>query len=153
MQADGRSGTAGGWTLLEVVVVVGLMSILAGTAVLAHQAARPMLDLSAGVRQVAMELRVARMRAISDGVGYRVVFAAGGAAYQKQRQGSSTYLDDGPPVALPRGVVVAGCNGSGGAISFRPRGNAGSFGTVTIQNGNGDQRQVVVNIAGRVRIQ
>jgi type II secretory pathway pseudopilin PulG len=145
--------SAGGWSLLEVLTVVALTSVLAGTAVLSHQAARPMLDLSMAARQVAMDLRLARMRAIGDGANYRLVFAAGGASYQKQRFDGTAYVDDGLPVPLPRGVVIASCSASDGTVTFRARGNAGTFGTVTIQHSNGDVRRVVVNMTGRVRLQ
>jgi len=133
--------------------VLSLASVLAGIGVLSHQAMRPTLDLSAAARQVVMDLKVARMRAAAENVNHRIVFTAGAGSYQPQRKNGSGYSDTGTPVPLPRGIVVVDCNANGSAIGFRPRGNAATFGTVTMRNGKGDVRLVIVNIAGQVRVQ
>lgn len=148
-----RTGTrAHGFSLFELLAVLSLASILAGIGVLGHQALRPGLDLHAAARQVVMDLKVARMRAAAQRVNHRIVFTEGGASYQPQRQEGSGYTDVGAPAPLPRGIVVAECTANNNAIGFRPRGNAASFGTVTLRNANGDTRQVVVDIAGHVRV-
>ncbi len=142
-----------GVSLLELVAVLALASILAGIGVLGHQAIRPALDLHAAARQVVMDLKVARIRAAAENVNQRLVFTAGGGSYQPQRKSGGVYSNIGPAVALPPGIVVEECNATGSAIGFRPRGNAATFGTVTMRNGKGDVRQVVVDIAGQVRVQ
>jgi hypothetical protein len=50
-------------------------------------------------------------------------------------------------------VAVIGCSGAGSGISFRPRGHAGAFGTIALRNRDGDERAVVVDMVGRVRVQ
>lgn len=150
---DDCSAPASGFSVLELIVVVSLASVLAAIGVLGHQALRPSLNLSMATRQVVMDLKVARMSAIARNLTNRVVFASGGSQYQLQRKTGSSYSNEGAPVVLPQGIVIADCTAVGSAISFRPRGNAGSFGTVTIQNGKGDVRRVIVDIAGQVRVQ
>jgi Tfp pilus assembly protein FimT len=142
-----------GWTLTEALVVVAVLSVLAGTGVLAHQAARPMLALASAARQVAFDLRATRMRAIGEATDHRVRFSLAATVYQVQRSNGAGYVDHGPAMALPAGVSIADCTASGGAISFKPRGNAGTFGTVVLRNVRGDTRSVIVNITGRVRMQ
>jgi prepilin-type N-terminal cleavage/methylation domain-containing protein len=150
----GRSGSvAGGFSLLELVVVLSLASILAGIGVLSHQAIRPVLDLSAAARQVVMDLKVVRMRAAAENVNHRIVFTAGTGSYQPQRKSGGGYSNTVGPVLLPRGIIVVACSANGSAIGFRPRGNAATFGTVTLSNGKGDVRSVIVNIVGQVRVQ
>ena len=144
---------AGGFSLLELMVVLSLVAILGGISVISQQAMRPALDLSMAARQVAIDLKVARMRAVTDNANYRVAFVDGGTTYQHQRKNGDGYVDDGIPIALPRGIVIAECTATDNAISFRPRGHAATFGTVTIRNGKGDLRKVVVDIAGQVRVQ
>jgi prepilin-type N-terminal cleavage/methylation domain-containing protein len=148
---DGRAGC--GLTVLELIVALAILSILAGTAVLAHQAVRPGLDLSMAARQLATDLRAVRLRAVAANVTHRIAFTAGAGSYQVQQAKGTTYVNHGGPVALPAGIVVDGCTALGSAISFRPRGNAGSFGTVTMRNRRGEVRRVVVNITGRVRVE
>lgn len=144
-------GHADGFSLLELIITLSLASILAGISVLSHRALRPSLDLGTATRQVVMDLKVARMRAVSSNVNHRVVFREGGNTYQSQYKNGSGYLDDGVGIALPRGIVIAACTAKDAAISFRPRGNASSFGTVIIRNANGDVRHIIVDIAGQVR--
>jgi prepilin-type N-terminal cleavage/methylation domain-containing protein len=142
-----------GFSLLELIITLSLASVLAGISVLSHSALRPSLDLSLATRQVAMDLKVARMRAVATNVNHRIVLKAGSASYQPQYKNGSSYLNDGAAVALPRGIVIAECTASDSAIGFRPRGNAATFGTVTIRNAKGDVRRVVVDIAGQVRME
>ena len=155
---DDRDAAAGrlaghGFSLLELVVVLSVASVLAGIGVLSHHALRPRLDLRDAARQVVMDLKVARLRAAAENVNHRIVFTDGGGTYQPQRKSGSSYTNTAPPVALPQGIVVADCTANGNAIGFKPRGNAATFGTVTIRNRLGEARQIVVDIAGQVRVQ
>ena len=45
--------------------------------------------------------------------------------------------DDGAAVRLPRGILISDCTATENGISFKPRGNAATFGTVILRNGNG----------------
>lgn len=144
---------ARGLSILELVVTLSLASILAGIGVLSHNALRPRLNLSMATRQVAMDLYVTRMRAVARNATQRIVFSNGGTGYQLQRQSGTAYDDEGAPVALPPGITVLDCTARDATISFRPRGNASTFGTVTLGNTAGEVRLVVVDIAGQVRVQ
>lgn len=140
-------------SLLEVLVGLALMAVLAGVSVLHHQAMRPALDLRVAARQVVLDLRLARMRAITENVSRRVVFPNGADGYQHQRKSGGFYVDDGVVVRLPHGILISDCTATENGISFKPRGNAASFGTVTLRNRNGEAQQVVVDIAGQARVQ
>lgn len=142
-----------GLSILELLAVLALTSVLAGVGVLSHQALRPGLSLMTATRQVVMSLLAARMRAVARNTDLRIVFPSGSTAYSVQARNGSTYEDEGAPVALAAGVTIVDCTARASAISFRPRGNAGTFGTVTLQNARGDVRRVVVDIAGQVRVQ
>jgi len=141
-----------GLTLLEALVALGIASVLAGTALLGTAALRSRLRLNTATRQVVMDLKLARARAIAQGADYRLRFEEHAVTYRRQRRKAArAYVDDGPPISLPYGVAVMGCTGRGGAIGFRPRGYAGTFGTVTLAAGK-ELRRIVVDIAGRMRV-
>ena len=55
--------------------------------------------------------------------------------------------------SLPRGVELVDCTAKGAAITFRPLGQASTFGTIRLRNEDGLERSVVVDIAGRLRVQ
>ena len=143
-----------GFTLLELLVGLSLVAGLTGTALLGARRSIAGWRLSAAARQVVMDLKLARARAILDSTTHRVRFAVPGASYQHERQQpSGTYVAVGPATQLPVDVAAIGCTGAGSGISFRPRGHAGAFGTVTLRNADGDQRAIVVDIVGRARVQ
>jgi len=144
---------AHGFSLLELLTVLALTAILAAIGVLSHQALRPSLSLDAAARQVVMDLKIARIRAITDHASHRLLFADGSASYQWQRKNGAGYVDEGRSVALPDGTAIAHCSAAGHAIGFGPRGTAASFGTVTLRNARGETRAVIVDIAGQVRVQ
>lgn len=128
-----------------------LLTTLIATAVLATGSARARWDLAVAARQVALDLDLARARAIAENRDQRVQFTAGSGSYSLQRVVAGTATPYGAPIHLPTGVRVQSCNGRDSGLQFRPRGSASSFGTVVLENGGGTRR-VVLNIAGHVRI-
>ena len=88
-----------------------------------------------------MDLKLARARAIAGG---------GDAAHALRRRGcdlsaraaaaGGAYAAIAPATRLPDGVRVVDCTAAGDGVGFRPRGHAGTFGTVTLRNASGDER-------------
>jgi prepilin-type N-terminal cleavage/methylation domain-containing protein len=147
-------GNARGLTLLELLIALSLCTILAGAATLGLPRMLAEWRLRAAARQVLMDLKFTRARAILASASHRLRFPVPGTTYQHQRQRpSGTYESIGPPTELPPEVTIVGCSGAGSGISFRPRGHAGAFGTVTLRNRDGGERAVVVDIVGRLRVQ
>jgi prepilin-type N-terminal cleavage/methylation domain-containing protein len=143
-----------GFTLLELLIAVTLCAVLAATAVLGYRRALSAWRLDAATRQVVMDLKLARARAMLGAATHRVRFAAPGRRYQhERRRASSAYEPLGPATPLPPDVEILGCSGAGSAISFRPRGHAAAFGTIALRNSDGEQRSIVVDIVGRMRVQ
>lgn len=142
-----------GFTLIETVVVLLLLSVLMSFALLDLGRASRRSNLTAAARQLAAELRLARIRAITLNNNYRILLQAGVGGYSRQARGSSGYREDGPTLALPDGIVTVSCSSPSGGISFRPRGVAAEFGTVTLANADNERRKVIVNFTGEVRIE
>jgi prepilin-type N-terminal cleavage/methylation domain-containing protein len=143
-----------GFTLLELLIGLALCGVLTGIALLGLPRLLAGWRLSAAARQVVMDLKLTRARAILDSATHRLRFSAPGTTYQPERQRpSGTYDPIGPPIGLPADVEIVDCSGAGSGISFRPRGQAAAFGTITLRNRAGDQRAVVVDIVGRTRVQ
>jgi len=148
-----RQRTQRGFTLFELLVAVALAAALAGAALLGARRALAGWRLSAAARQVVLDLKLARARAILDSANHRVRFSVPGTSYQHERQRpSGAYEASGLPTQLPDDVTVVACTAAGSGVSFRPRGNAGAFGAVTLRNADGDLRAVVVDIVGRIRV-
>lgn len=143
---------ARGFTVLELVVVAGLIGVLTALGTWRAIDWLPELRLDAAARQVVLDLRLARGRAMAEQRQRRLVFSLADGAYRRQRRTGDAYEDDGPAAALPPGIRLADCSAPGDAIAFGPRGTASSFGTVVLRNARGRERRVIVDMVGRVRV-
>jgi type II secretion system protein H len=141
------------FTLLELIAVIAIFAILSGLSVAGWGSVRSTMSVQAAARQIAMDLRLARMRAINLHTNHLLRFAEGESTYRAQRWDGKSYIDLIPPAKLPKGIRITRCTAPDGAVIFRPRGNASGFGTVSVANQRGETRQVIVDIAGHVRVE
>jgi hypothetical protein len=140
--------------VLELLTAMSLALLFAGAAVFGYAASLSGWRLNAAARQVVMDLKVTRLRAMAESVDRRLRFPDRSTVYQAQRKSAAgSYADDGKSTPLPSGIQVVSCSGAGSSISFRPAGYAGAFGTITLANGDGAQRRVIVDSVGRTRIE
>lgn len=144
---------ARGFTLLELIVVLAIAAILARVAILNIHAWLPDFRLRGAVRQIVVDLRRTRARAVDEHTSRRLVFDSAVDSYQAQRRSNHRYEDDGAAVLLPATVDLLDCTALGDAITFSSRGTASTFGTVVLRAENGREQRIVVDIAGRIRVQ
>ena len=154
---------ARGFTLLELLLVIVLLGILAGLASLQIAPLLSRTRLDGGARQVATDLQAVRMKAIAQNRAFRVTFRPDtrdyvvdrdeDGAWQRQAldaHGTGAAAD--ALIALPPGVSITAVN-SGGDVVFVPRGYVDAGITITLGTAAGvERKRVVVNLAGRVRI-
>ena len=146
--------TQRGLSLLEVLVALSVALLVAGAAIAQYGTMLSGWRLNAAARQVVMDLKLTRARAMTTETDHRLLFTEQTSGYQRQqKQPSGTYANDGPAIALPDGITVIGCTAVASSVTFRPRGHASTFGTITLTNADGGQRQIVVDIVGRMRVQ
>ncbi len=139
----------GGFTLVEVLVVLAVVGLALGVVALRGPQRSPALDLRAAAGTVAETLRLARSRAVAGNRTVGVVFDVAG---------PSLRLDGAPSRGLPTGISMAVTatlgNTAGGrlaAIQFAPDGSS-SGGRVVLQGG-GRRTQVGVEwLTGRVSV-
>jgi general secretion pathway protein H len=126
----------GGFTLLEMIVVLAVLSIMIGLIITHGPTHSERLSLEAATREMAASLRLARARAIAQDHTTTVTFTPG------------VYLVDGAvPHRLPEHVTMAGTI----AVTFQPDGSS-SGGRIAMR-GDGLQTTVIVDwLTGRVRI-
>jgi Tfp pilus assembly protein FimT len=143
-----------GLSATELLTAVLLAAILGGAALLGYGRTLAEWRLNAAVRQVVMDLKVTRSRAIAENTGQRIRFDVPSTQYLRQRQeGLSEYVDVGAPISLPDGIATTDCTARGAAVTFQPRGHASTFGTITVRNAEGSERRIVVDMAGRMRVE
>lgn len=132
-----------GFTLLELMAVVGLSSIIAMLALLHLPGLRDPIRLRGAAHEFAATLRLARARALAHGVRVRVTVVG--------FPPTATVFEGATAVGswqLPRVTVLTGP--PGGALIFTALGT-GPNATVTFGAG-ARTRSVIVNQRGRVRV-
>ena len=153
-----------GFTLLEVLIALSLLGILAAMLSLQFAPLLAQTHLHDATRQMVANLQYVRMKAISQNRRLRVTFRSDTQDYiiEKDEDGvwrrqllhshSETEVPDAT-VPLPRRVRIVTVN-SGGDIIFLPRGavDGGISITLGVTSG-GETSRVVVNLAGRVRVE
>lgn len=158
----------GGFTLIEMMVTIGVLAILIGLVALNAPSFLAPFRLSSAARQVATDLQLVRMKAIAQNRKFRATFTAGGTTYQVERRddantgwdlhalyGHGAVASAAQLISLPQGVQIASAN-SGGDTIFEPRGTVNPGENITIvlsHTALSATKSVKVNTAGRVRIQ
>lgn len=145
-----RSSNAA-FSLIELTIVLALVSVLLTGSIVAAGTVRTRFQLWLAASQVLQDLAATRTDAISRAVDHRLLFTPGIGSYQRQRLDEGGFTPIGDATPLPAGVIVRSCTAPQGAVQFRPRGNAASFGTIVLESG-ADSRKVIVNITGHARL-
>jgi prepilin-type N-terminal cleavage/methylation domain-containing protein len=130
---------ANGFTLVEVLVAIGIAAILMGIAVPRFYAVLPGIRLSSAARQVATDLQLARMQAISTRAPLTVAFVPPTGVY--------TFGPNNRDLnQLYPGTTVSAV--TAGNPTFSTVG-AANVTTITVTN-NGVNRTITVNAAGKI---
>ncbi|OGQ83013.1 MAG: hypothetical protein A3F90_19750 [Deltaproteobacteria bacterium RIFCSPLOWO2_12_FULL_60_19] len=152
MKLKKRRQGASGFTIIELLVTVGVAAVIMATAVPAFMSLLPTINLSSAARQVATDLQFARVKAVSQSVRYRLSFVGaipGATTYLMQNDSSGAFVTETGPFALPPGISVSALTATS---EFQPRGTVNATSTITLQNGNSQTRTVQVALVGRVTI-
>ena len=146
---------ASGFTVMELVVVIGLALLITGIALPNFLSWLPTLRLSNAARQVATDLQVARVKAISQNTKFRISFVGaipGADSYELEKEDPNSpgnFIKESGPFDLPEGITVKAV---GPHPHFLPRGTANTPSTITLENGNGDTKEINIALVGRVKI-
>lgn len=137
-----------GFTVLELMVAIGIAMVVLAIAVPSFITWLPTLRLSSAARQVATDLQVARMKAISQNTKYRMNFVTT-TSYRIEKYDGTVFNAESGPFALPDGITT-----TAGALAseFQPRGTANTTTTVTLQNVSNATKTVQIAVVGRVTI-
>jgi prepilin-type N-terminal cleavage/methylation domain-containing protein len=130
-----------GFTLIEVLATISIAGILVGIAIPRFSALLPGIRLASAARQVATDLQLARMRAISQHANQTVAFNTSTATY------TFGTADTRNLSQLYPGTTIV----SAGNPTFTTTGTAAAPTTITLSNG-GVTKQVLVTTIGRVNI-
>jgi len=136
---------ASGFTAMELLVAIAVVAVVLAVAIPSFMSWLPTLRLSSAARQVATDLQVARMKAISQNTSNTVTFSTSTGVYTFTIGSETRDIDD-----LYPGIAIASVSAN---PVFTPRGTTSNSSTVTITLSNGGtQKLVCVKTVGRVSI-
>jgi len=143
---------SGGFSLVELLVAMALISIVMAFGIPAWQNYRTNADLKTVAREIMADIANAKQRAVTENVdAYRVTFNVSGNSYALTRTDGVTAGTWSKSLAGYGNVSIASVTFSGSAISLQKRGTA-TNGTLVLQNTLGSTATITVNITGRTYV-
>jgi type IV fimbrial biogenesis protein FimT len=157
-----------GFTLMELMTTIAIVAVLAAVAIPNMIGWLPDYRLRSGAADLLSALQLARLRAIKENTNVVVRFDTGSDEYQAfldNGDGGGTAgneTQDGTERVIKSGKMVpdaqidsAGFSGGFSRVSFNGRGLTDGYrvGTVTLKNSKGHQKEILVNMTGRCRIE
>ncbi len=143
-----RRGAVDGFTIVEVLAVLGLLAILL-LAALPQLFMPDQVSVETTARQVAADLGLARRLAIARRGSYIVIFTPAGGPYTSYtlvfQDGTA---EPGFPKDLPAQITVTGTN----QVAFQPSGAATNAALLTFTSGSVTAQVDVVGTTGRTRV-
>jgi Tfp pilus assembly protein FimT len=133
-------------SLLESCLAVAVISVAAMIAIPSLMKARETYELDAVARQVAGKMQSARLKAVSRNQDCRVR-ANSEVSLMVECKDAAWIPDD--ILVVPPGFRIS----ANAAPQFHRRGNASPTATVSVWNRNSRTRRIIVNIAGRIRVE
>jgi len=137
---------ARGFTVIELLTVVAIMLVITAIATPSFYYWLPTYRLSAGARQVAADLQLARMKAISQNTNYQLNFTS--ATTYTLEKDNGGFITESGPFELPEGITASP---TGATSQFQARGTANATDTITISNGTAT-KVVCIKTVGRIFI-
>ena len=162
-----RRQTQKGVSVLELILVLAIISLLAGIAAPSFTGWRESLNTRGSARNISMQLRDARSKAIAQNIQYGLEVDTANRRY-RLRQGNLGYNSTWTNVALtpqvrdwislPDGISLSTANLTPGlaGIAFHPNGTStmgAAAGTITILDKSGNPKfQISVTQFGKISI-
>ncbi len=145
-----------GFTVVELITVVGIMMVITAIATPSFYYWLPKYRLSAGARQIAADLQLARMKAIAQNISYGLRFIDNN-TYQVWRDKNPWEQDPATgDFDLPEGITVTiPIAFPFDTSEFQSRGTVNTgVGIFQIEVTNGDlNKAVCIKLVGRVHIE
>ena len=142
-----------GFSLIELMIVIALISIVSAIAVPMWQRYAANTNLKTAAREVMADLSNAKQQAVEENLDvYRLTFNVAGNNYALSRTDTGVTLWTKSLASFGNGILIDSVNFSGSVVSFHKRGTV-SIGHLILRNGLGLTATITVTITGRTYVQ
>ena len=140
-----------GVTLVELLVSLGIITIISAVAVPFFQSYAINANLKSAAREIASDFSDLSQRALTENATYAIVFDPDLNNYTIRQSGIAIQLKT--PTTFGNDIrILSAPFGGGTTIAFQTRGTA-TAGSVNLANSRGSTAIITVNIAGRTNVQ
>ncbi len=142
-----------GFTLIEIMMVIGILAILSTVGWTVFNNFQPALELSAVARNLTSDLRYVQQLAVTEQINHGIGFSATTKSYQLYKFGATT--QELVNRVLPSVISFCQITGlSDGSLAiFNPYGAVLVAGSVCLANSKGQSKIVDIKPSGFVKIQ
>lgn len=130
-----------GFTLLELLVTIGILSIIAAASIPSYAAAQRRLIVNQTSAELAEVLETARTKAMASGADILVTISAASLTQKNLATGTITTW------APPSGITL-----SAASLTFTRLTGLATNATITVQNSQGNTRSVAIASNGKVSL-
>ena len=142
-----------GFSLVELMVVLGILAVLAGTAMINMAAWKPKQRLLSAVSDVQGAINFARMAAIKENTQVAILFNKPTHGFTVFVNTNGNQTQDPGERTLRSAGFANDINVSSGILNFDGRGLASAAGNVTLQNATAGAKTIQVTVTGSSRLQ
>ncbi len=139
-----------GFTLIECVIVISIISIVIAIAIPSFQKYAINGNLKAAARDIVSDFSSLKGRAIAENTTFSMSFSVANNNYLVQQGGVT--IQTKTPAYYARDIRITSVTFPGSTIIFQTRGTA-SAGTLNLINGRNSTAAITTNITGRANVQ
>ena len=142
-----------GFSLIELMIVIALISIVSAIAVPMWQRYAANTNLKTAAREVMADLSNAKQQAVEENLDvYRLTFNVAGNNYALSRTDTGVTLWTKSLASFGNGILIESVSFGGSEVRFQKRGTV-SNGHLILRNGLGSTATITVNITGRTYVE
>lgn len=139
-----------GFTLIEMLVVIGIIGIVGSISFPVYQNMRPNITLNSATRDLATDMRYAQQLAVTEQLAYNVIFDIGASSYEIRNSSSNALIQE---KVLPIGISFSSITGlAGNTAKFTATGAAVQPATIVLINRKSNQTTIEIKPSGYVKI-
>ncbi|HPN89620.1 MAG TPA: GspH/FimT family protein [Candidatus Paceibacterota bacterium] len=141
----------GGFTLMEVIIIMSIIGIIALISLPVYQKIQPNLSLDSETREIASNLRYAQQLAVTEQKNYGVVFNQALNSYTIKNTETEEIIKN---FNIQSQISIDNISGfTNDTVIFNVTGAATENGTITIINSQNEQNIIEIKPSGYVKIQ